>query len=59
MIDKEKLIGYLSDLCATYSPVCIDIAGRWVGGDEKLYWAYKGLLEEVARWPDAMTDDGR
>lgn len=59
MIERDKLIAYLSDLCVKYSPVCLDIAGRWVGGDEKLYWAFKGLLEEIKGWPDAMADDGR
>ena len=58
MLDKAKLIAYLSDLCAANSPICIDIAGRWVGGNETLYWAYKWLLEEVQKMPD-LTDDGK
>ena len=59
MLEKAKLIAYLNDLCLTYSPVAIDVGGRWVGGDETLYLAYKGLLEEIERWPDAMMDDGK
>lgn len=59
MIDKHKLLSYLSDLMHTCSPVGIDIAGRWVGGNETLYWAYKGLMEELEKWPDVMADDGK
>ena len=59
MLEKAKLIAYLSDLCVANSPICIDIAGRWVGGNETLYLAYKGLMEEVETWPDVMTDDGK
>ena len=51
MLEKAKLIAYLSDLCVANSPICIDIAGRWVGGNETLYLAYKGLLDEIQRCP--------
>ena len=49
-ISKNKLLLYLADLELTYSPVDIDGKGRWVGGDEKLYWFVRGLREEVEGW---------
>ena len=52
MINKSKLIAYLQDLVNMYSPVGVDIAGRWIGGDEKLWMFCKKLVEEVSRWPD-------
>lgn len=52
MIEKNKLISYLENLCNTYSPVCLDIAGRWVGGDEKLFWFCKELKEQIEAWEE-------
>ena len=58
MVEKNKVLETINGYIERYSPVCIDIAGRWVGGDEKVYLALKDLLCDVQRMPD-LADDGR
>lgn len=47
---KTKLLSYLADLMLTYYPADVDVTGRWVGGDEKLYFFVKELALEVESW---------
>lgn len=58
MLDRAEVLSMINGYIEQYSPVCIDIAGRWVGGDEKVYLALKDLLGEVQQMPD-LADDGR
>ena len=59
MIEKQKILAYLRSQVEKYSPVGVDIAGRTFGGDEKLWMYTKSLMEEIASWPDAYSDDGK
>ena len=58
MLNKAEILAMISGYIEQYAPVCLDIAGRWVGGNESCYWAFKTLLEEVQKMPD-LTDDGK
>ena len=43
----RKVLMYLADLELAYSPVDIAPDGRFIGGDEKLYWFVKKLSEAI------------
>lgn len=58
MVEKRTVLETINRYIEQYAPNCLDIAGRWVGGNESCYWAFKALMEEVQRMPD-MSDDGR
>ena len=47
---KTKLLTYLQDKMDEYTPTDIDINGRWIGGDEKLFYFIKALIHEVETW---------
>lgn len=47
---KTKLLKYLEAKMDEYTPTDIDINGRWIGGDEKLFYFIKALIHEVERW---------
>lgn len=47
---KTKLLTYLESKINEYTPSDIDINGRWVGGDEELFYFVKELLQEVEKW---------
>lgn len=44
---KTKLLTYLESKIDEYTPSDIDINGRWVGGDEKLYFFVKELIHKI------------
>lgn len=47
---KTKLLTYLQDKMDEYTPTDIDINGRWVGGNEDVFYFIKALIHEVERW---------
>lgn len=58
MLGRAEVLSLINGYIERYTPVCLDIVGRWVGGDEKVYLALKDLLRDVQRMPD-LADDGR
>lgn len=44
---KTKLLTYLENKMDEYTPTDIDINGRWVGGDEKLFYFVKELIRKI------------
>lgn len=47
---KTKLLTYLESKINEYTPSDIDINGRWVGGDEKLFFFVKELIHKIEEW---------
>ena len=47
---KTKLLTYLETKLSECQPKDIGVNGRWVGGDEKLFYFIKALIYEVERW---------
>lgn len=47
---KTKLLAYLESKINEYTPSDIDINGRWVGGNEDVFYFIKALIHEVERW---------
>lgn len=47
---KTKLLKYLETKMDEYTPTDIDINGRWVGGNEDVFYFIKAFIHEVETW---------
>lgn len=49
-IKTSAILAYLAELIKLFEPSGIDINGRWVGGDEKLFYFVKELMRKIENW---------
>lgn len=47
---KTKLLAYLESKMSDCMPKGFDVNGRWVGGNEDVFYFIKALIHEVERW---------